>query len=376
MNLFRLLLIGLLSSLCSLASAAPIQVTDILGRQVTLPAPASRVVLAQARHFPVLALVHPDPANILAGWSDEFRTSFTNDYNAYLKAYPKLASVPVVARHTPSTFSIEQALALRPDLVVLTATFAGIGLGQSAEDSPLIQRLDAAGIPVIVIDFFVDPMKNTIPSLLALGDAVGQPERTREFVDFYRRHMDTIASRVAGVPADQRPNVFVHAHAGSTDCCNSPGTGTFNDMITYAGGHNIGADVLKSGTGRLNFEYINSRNPMVYVATGTGSGKRTSSGLHIGMGTSPEEARKSLRAIIEHNRLQALPAVRNGNSHGIWHAFNDSPLHMIFIEALARWLQPERFADIDPLATLKEVNERFLTVPMSGTYLVDLEPTP
>ncbi|MDS1138857.1 ABC transporter substrate-binding protein [Pusillimonas sp. SM2304] len=376
MNLFRLLLIGLLSGLCSLASAAPIQVTDILGRQVTLPAPASRVVLAQARHFPVLALVHPDPANILAGWSDEFRTSFTNDYNAYLKAYPKLASVQVVARHTPSTFSIEQALALRPDLVVLTATFAGIGLGQSAEDSPLIQRLDAAGIPVIVIDFFVDPMQNTVPSLLALGDAVGQPERTREFVDFYRRHMDAIARRVADVPADQRPNVFVHAHAGSTDCCNSPGTGTFNDMITYAGGHNIGADVLKSGTGRLNFEYINSRNPMVYVATGTGSGKRTSSGLHIGMGTSPEEARKSLRAIIEHNRLQALPAVRNGNSHGIWHAFNDSPLHMIFIEALARWLQPERFADIDPLATLKEVNERFLTVPMSGTYLVDLEPTP
>src|SRR5690606_7611744 len=122
--------------------------------------------------------------------------------------------------------------------------------------------------------------------------------------------------------------------------------------------------------------YINSRNPAVYIATGTGSGKRTHSGLHIGMDTSPEEARKSLRSIIERSRLQALPAVRNGNSHGIWHAFNDSPLHMIFIEALARWIQPERFADIDPLATLKEVNERFLSVPMTGTYLIDLNPAP
>src|SRR5690606_6630544 len=268
---------------------------------------------------------------ILAGWSDEFRTSFTNEYDAYLKEYPSLASVQVVGRHTPDTFSVEQTLALRPDLVVLTASFAGIGRGQSAEDSPLIQRLSAAGVPVIVIDFFVDPMENTIPSLLALGNAVGQPERTQAFVDFYRQHMDTIAHRLADVPADQRPNVFVHAHAGSTDCCNSPGTGTFNDMITYAGGHNIGADVLKSSTGRLNFEYINSRNPVVYVATGTGSGKRTGSGLRIGAGTSPEDARQSLQAIIEHNRLQALPAVRNGNSHGIWHAFNDSPLHMIFI---------------------------------------------
>src|SRR5690606_289668 len=136
-------------------------------------------------------------------------------------------------------------------------------------------------------DFFIDPIINTVPSLLALGNAIGQPERTQEFISFYRQHMDKVASRLADVPADQRPKVFLHAHAGSTECCNSPGTGTFNDMITYAGGHNIGADVLKSGTGRLNFEYINSRNPAVYIATGTGSGKRTHSGLHIGMGTSP-----------------------------------------------------------------------------------------
>lgn len=185
--------------------------------------------------------------------------------------------------------------------------------------------------------------------------------------------MKGIAQRLADLPADQRPPVFVHAHAGSTDCCNSPGAGTFNDMISYAGGHNIGADVLKSSTGKLNFEYINSRAPVVYVATGTGSGKRTSSGLRIGTGVSPEQARESLQAIIDGNRLQALPAVRSGNSHGIWHAFNDSPLHMIFIEALAGWIHPDRFQGVSAAKTLQEVNERFLTVPMEGTYMIDLQ---
>src|SRR5690606_9876176 len=356
----------------TLASAQPITVTDALGRQVTLQAPAKRVILTQARHLQVLALLHPDPVSILAGWSDEFRTSFSNEYQSYLERFPAIADIPVVGRHTADTFSVEQALALQPDLVVLTASFAGIGKGQDPEQSLIIRQFKAAGIPVMVIDFFVQPMENTIPSLRALGQALGQEQRTEAFIELYQSHMDNVAKRLANVPADQKPSVFVHAHAGSTDCCNSPGTGTFSEMIEYAGGHNIGSDVLKTVTGRLSFEYINSRNPSIYVATGTGSGKRTRSGLVIGTGADEDEARQSLERIIASNRLSALPAVRNGNAHGIWHAFNDSPLHVIFIEALAGWIHPERFAGISAQGTLDEVNQRFLTVPLQGTYMVNL----
>jgi len=356
------------------ATAAPIQVTDVLGRQVTLPGPAHRVVLAQARHFQVLSLLTPDPAAILAGWSDEFKTSFAPDYQAALRRFPSLARVPVVGRHTADSFSVESTLALRPDLVVMTASFAGLAPGQAAGDSPLIGRLEAAGIPVIVIDFFMRPMENTIPSLRALGRAIGHEAQTEAFIRFYAQHMRAVAQRLDGLPEDQRPAVFVHAHAGSTDCCNSPGVGTFNEMVRYAGGHNIGADVLKSATGKLNFEYINSREPQVYVATGTGS--RAAKGLAIGAGVSEAQARASLQRLIEANRLDALPAVRSGNSHGIWHAFNDSPLHVVFIEALARWIHPDRFADTDPAQTLREINTQFLAVPLEGTYLVDLRPRP
>ena len=371
LNTLRALLLGL-ACLAGTASAAPIHVTDVLGRQVTLPGPAHRVVLAQARHFQVLSLLTPDPAALLAGWSDELRTSFAPDYQAALKRFPGLADVPVVGRHTPDSFSVERTLALRPDLVVMTATFAGLAPGQTASESPLIGRLESAGVPVIVIDFFLRPMENTVPSLRALGQAIGQPAQTEAFIAYYQQHMHTVAGRLADLPADQRPPVFVHAHAGSTDCCNSPGTGTFNDMITYAGGHNIGADVLKSATGKLNFEFINAKAPRVYVATGTGSRKGT--GLAIGAGTDEADARASLARLIDDNHLNALPAVISGNSHGIWHAFNDSPLHMVFIEALAHWIHPDRFADVDPAATLREINQRFMAVPLEGTYLVDLKP--
>lgn len=367
----RALLLGL-ACLAGAAAAAPIQVTDVLGRTVVLPEPAHRVVLAQARHFQVLSLLAPDPAALLAGWSDELRTSFEPDYRAALKRFPDLAQVAIVGRHSPDSFSVESTLALRPDLVVMTATFAGLAPGQAPGESPLIGRLEAAGVPVIVIDFFLQPMENTIPSLRALGQAIGQPERTEAFIAFYQQHMRAVAERLADLPAGQRPPVFVHAHAGTMDCCSSPGTGTFNDMISYAGGHNIGADVLKSATGKLNFEYINARAPQVYVATGTGSQKGT--GLAIGAGVSEDDARASLTRLVEANHLGALPAVRSGNSHGIWHAFNDTPLHVVFIEALAHWIHPDRFADMDPAATLREINERFMAVPLEGTYLVNLDP--
>jgi len=359
---------GLLTGLPALA--APIEVTDVVGRTVTLKKPAQRVVLAQARHFPVLALIHDDPASILAGWSDEFKTSFANDYADYLKAFPSLARVPVVGRHTPDTFSVESSLAQRPDLVILTAAFAGLRKGANPSESPLIRQFEAAGVPVVVIDFFMDPFENTVPSLRLLGKALGREDQAEAFIEFYVQHMDGVAGLVMGKA--ERPPVFVHAHAGTTDCCYSPGVGTFNDMISFAGGHNIGADVIRNATGQLGFEYINSRNPTVYVATGTGATQRTGNGLDIGSTATPDAARVSLRSVIDRQGLGALQAVRTGNAHGVWHGFNDSPLHVVFIEALARWIDPVERANLSPQATLDEINKRFLPVPMRGTYLVDL----
>lgn len=353
--------------------AEPIQVTDVMGREITLPQPAKRIILTQARHMPVLALLHPDPISLLVGWSDEFKTSFANEYKTYEQHFPAINQIAVIGRHTAESFSIEQSLAQRPDLVVLTSRFAGLLPNQDPKESALIRRFEDAGVAVLIVDFFMDPMNNTIPSLRALGAAIGEPERTAEFITFYEQQMQTVSERLQGVTEQDRPLVFVHAHAGSTDCCNSPGQGTFNDMISYAGGHNIGADVLKTQTGKLNFEYINASNPAAYVATGTGASSRNQAGgLRIGTNASEEEARTSLEQIIKSNRLQHLHAVQQGNAHGIWHAFNDSPLHVIFIQALANWLHPDLMQGVSAQSTLDTINERFLTIPMQGSYLVNI----
>jgi iron complex transport system substrate-binding protein len=351
----------------------PIVLQDVLGRTVTLPGPAKRVILAQARYLPVLGLIHPDPVSLLVGWSDEFKTSYASEYAVYRAKFPQIEAITVVGRHTADTFSVEKSLSLRPDLVILTAAFAGVALGADPGSPALIKRFESAGVPVLVVDFFMRPIANTEPSILLLGRALGRDAQAQALAAFYRTRMERVARRTAQ-PGRKPPLVLVHAHAGSTDCCNSPGVGAFNDMITLAGGHNIGADVLKSATGQLAFEYIHSRNPAVYVATGTGATRRATSGLVIGMGAVASQARASLQTLIESQRLSALTAVRSDNVHGIWHGFNDSPLNVVFIEALARWIDPAAFADVSPQGTLDTINERFAAVPYVGTFMIDLTP--
>lgn len=367
LKFLRFLVAGIALAVAAAAQAAPISLTDIAGRKVTLPHPAKRIVLAQARYLPVLGLLTPDPVSILAGWSDEFKSSYPAEYRSYLAKFPALANVPVVGQHTAASFSVEKALAVKPDLVLLTASFAGLRKGSDPNASPLIRSFTAAGVPVLVVDFFIDPLKNTVPSVRLLGQALGRSGQAEDFIRFYQEQMQRVAGRVAAIKS--RPTVLVHAHAGTTDCCNSPGIGTFDDMITFAGGHNIGADVLKTPTGQLSLEYVLSRNPEIYIATGTGGS--AARGLAIGEQATPQQAGASLHKVVAESRLGAIAAVRSGNAHGIWHGFNDSPLNVVFIQALAAWINPEAFRGVSAADTLAQISRRFMAVPMSGTYLID-----
>ena len=141
-------------------------------------------------------------------------------------------------------------------------------------------------------------------------------------------------------------------------------------MIRFAGGHNIGADLIPGSTGDLSLEYVIAQDPRVYVATGGPYGGR--GGVSLGPGVPPETARQELVEVLRRSRLDVLSAVRQGRAHAIWHGFNDTPAHVLMLEALALWLHPERCGDLDPSATMAELNARFLSIPMEGAHWADL----
>src|SRR5690606_35415896 len=49
-----------------------IVLSDVAGREVSLPGPAERVLLGEGRQLVALALLHPNPGSLVAGWLGDF----------------------------------------------------------------------------------------------------------------------------------------------------------------------------------------------------------------------------------------------------------------------------------------------------------------
>lgn len=337
--------------------------TDLRGRALSIKLPVKTLSIDDGRYLIGLALIHPDPVSVLAAWSGDVNRISPEMYAAFVQKFPALATLP----KTPSSaadFDVEAVLTAGPDVAV-------VSLGSGPTDAQ-VSQLEAAGVSVAFIDFFTHPFDNQAKSLSLLGKLVGREKQAADYNAFRAERLKRIADKVATIPQDKRPTVFLEAHAGnSPDCCNSPGKGNVGDYITFVGGRNIGADVLTAASGKLNLEYVIDRDPTVYIATG-GPHLKKAGGFVVGPQFTPDEARASLRKVASRKGIANLTAIGAGRVHGLSHQLINSPIDIVATEVMAKWIHPELFADLDPRATLDEINTRFLAVPYRGDYWVDL----
>lgn len=345
------------------AGSAAGSLTDLRGRALELKTPVGKLSIDDGRYLIGLALIHPDPVSVLAAWSGDVNRISPEIYAAFVAKFPALATLP----KTPSSaadFNVEAVLTAAPQVAV-------VSLGSGPTDAQVAQ-LEAAGVTVAFIDFFTHPFDNQAKSLSLLGRLVGREEQATAYNAFRAERLKVIADRVAAIPEADRPTVFLEAHAGnSPDCCNSVGQGNVGDYIAFVGGRNIGAEVLKSASGKLNLEYVIDRDPDVYIATG-GPHLEKVGGFVVGPQYTPDQARAALRKVASRRGIADLTAVGAGRTHGLSHQLINSPIDIVATQVLAKWIHPTLFADLDPRATLDEINSRFLAVPYRGDYWIDL----
>ncbi|WP_245155727.1 ABC transporter substrate-binding protein [Paracoccus ravus] len=358
----RLCLASLLVLGTVMAARADIWATDVTGQRVTLPAPARRIVLGEGRHLTVLGMLHKDPVALVAGWrTDKGIDPATSA--AYAARFPQIAGIATVGAGNRQ-ISVEQVIALQPDLLLLSL--------MDHSDPQLqqpISQIRAAGIPVAFIDFFSQPIENTPASLELLGRLTGAEARATELAALYSSRLDAIRQRLEqAAPAPAR--VFVQVHATPEKCCSTVGPGVYDAFITAAGGQNIGREMVPGVMGNVGLENLLVADPDVLLATG-GQHMAARGGLVLGAGVPNEDAQASFRALLAAPGIAQLRAVREGRTHAIWHLFNDTPLHVALVEYLAKSFHPQLFADLDPDATLDEMERRFSPVRVSGSWWLD-----
>lgn len=367
------LLLALLRAVVALAilalsvvpAAAEIVLTDAAGRQVRLLKPAERIVTNESLLLLSMALIERDPVARLAGWAAPRRLDrgFYEDVRA---RFPQIGDIPEVSGVTPTTSSAEAVLSAQPDLFVVSIW--------SPEWQDIVDVLERAGVPTIFLDGprseKLDPAAASLEALEILAAAIDRKPQARAYADYVREHMRWIEERLRG--ASTQPSVLIDAHA-TTNCCATPGRDNrLTDYVALARARSIGADV-PGYDGLLSAEFVIGRNPDVLIATG-GPHLSSQGGLVVGGEISPQQAEASLRAVIEDSLRKNLGAVKNGRAYGISHQLSISALSFLIYECFAKWLHPDLLGDVDPDATLRELNRRFLAVPLEGTFWIALEP--
>jgi iron complex transport system substrate-binding protein len=354
------------SPLVALAQAQwPMTVTDAVGRQVTIPAPPKAVLLGTGFNLVALSLIHPDPVSLLVGWSGDMKGDNPEIYESYLRKFPKLADVPLIDDGSGPGLSFETILTLKADLAVLANWQADTEAGRRA-----MEYLESTGVPVIVVDFNNEVLKNTPDNMRLLGKVFEREEQAEDFARFYEERLARIRERVAG-SSEPGPKVLMEAFPAPDRCCWAYGVGGLGEFIAITGSRNIAEGALPRPGGMMNAEAVMAENPDVYIATSSPGGKY--SGFSIGPGVTAEEAETTLAESVDKPVMASIAAVRNGRVHGLWNFFNAVPLNIVAAEAFASWLRPDLFPDVDPAATLAEINRRFAAVPFEGSYWISLQ---
>jgi iron complex transport system substrate-binding protein len=360
----------LLASLPALADK--VAVTDVLGRKVEVEAPVRHVILGEGRQmYFVAALDRDEPFKRVVGWRDDLSKADPDSYKAYLARYPQIARLPTFGGTKEGAFNIEQAIALKPDVL-----FLNVEAKVASDEASLVEKLASVGIPVVYVDFRERPFQNTEPSMRLIGKLFGKETIAEDFIAFRAAEIAKVTERLARVQNLKRPVVMMERAGGySDDCCMSFGNENFGKMVEIAGGRNLAGDLIPGTFGTVNPEAVVAANPEVVIITGGNWGAYVPGGAWVGLGpgTDLAEARRKLNGLAKRPAFSQTQAVKNGRVHAIWHQFYNSPYQFVAIQEMATWLHPELFKDLDASATLKTLHERFLPLPYEPGYWVTVE---
>lgn len=349
-----------------------IKIKDITGRDVEVSVPVERVILGEGRQIYFTGALDTDaPFKRVVGWRDDFQKADLDGYNIYLQKFPEMAKIPTFGGMKDGTFDIEQAVALKPDVIIMNTEAKS-----ATEESGYIEKLAKVGIPLVYIDFREKPMQHTDESMRIIGKLFGKEARAEEFVKFHDEQLARVTDTLAKAGDLKKPVVFMERAGGySEDCCMSFGNENFGKMVELAGGINMAKDIIPGTFGAVNPEQIIASNPDQVIVTGSNWELYVPGGAWVGVGPGADKAKaeEKLAALMKRPAFTGIKAVTEGNVHAIWHQFYNSPYQFVAVQQIAKWLHPDLFTDLDPEATFKELHERFLPVAYHTGYFASLK---
>lgn len=338
---------------------------DLVGRTVWISKGVERIVLPRSKDIYLLASLLGDalPDKLIA-WGPDLLKDDTELYGRLLQRFPRLGQIPLTGSVYGDALNPEQIVALRPDLVVLDKFMLDHGY-------KYIERLEAAGLPIIFLDGSNDPLAGPQKGVGLLGEILGVSERAQAVVRFVDDQLSRVVSHI-GASTETPPSVYLEqgylgpsAYAdtyGGTDPL--VGRTSWGVILHALKVRNI-ADGIVARQAPIHPEYLFRADPDIIVITGQNWSNPGS--MRLGCNVRAEDARRCLAGFLGRPGWDQISAVKNKRVYGVFH--NTSAITVFAgIQALAKYCYPGLFEDLYPEENLREFHERFLPIGLGGTW--------
>jgi iron complex transport system substrate-binding protein len=317
-----------------------------VGREVALPLPLRRIVVFNRYTTEFIRAIAG--MDVVVGFDVDVRTS-----GAY---WPGAQATMVVGQaQSNAAPNYEAIVQTQPDVVF----FARNGPWEEAS-----RVLAPFHIPVFVITGW-DVLKHEW-NVDLLGRLFAQPERAVKLNAFYRGYRDLLKTRLEGVT---RKRVYVEEVGDYKALLKGSG---WHDMVETGGGINVFGDInildqpKARGTVQgfdTDAEEILSRKPDVLI--------KLHSNQRIAIDDA--EARAVLQRFVARPGFENLAAVKAGQVYSLSYYHASAGSKIVGALQIAKWLYPDRFADLDPSEAMRIWLEDFQGVPAPGHYWIRIQ---
>ncbi|MBJ7539332.1 ABC transporter substrate-binding protein [Marinomonas transparens] len=346
------------------ATQAKVEViNDVLGRQVDVDVPAKRVILGFYAEDYMAIGTEKAFDNVVGLSLDTWKGWRPASWDLYTNYRPSLKNIPDVGEVEAQTFSIEKVLSLKPSVILLADwQFKGLGMD--------VDRLEDAGIPIIVVDYNAQTLERHIKSTHIIGQLTGQEKRAEQIASEYQQTIESTRQRIkeANLP---KPRTYIEfGNKGPSQYSFTYGKNMWGAMVTAMGGDNIAAPFVE-WWGPMNPEQVLASKPEVVFLSGTESGVKGEA-LPMGQGIDRKLALSRLRGFETRAGWQQMPAVENGRVHGIYQGASRSILDAPMAQFLAKAMYPSLFKDVNPEQEYLNFYKKYLPVTPTGTFTVNI----
>ena len=154
---------------------------------------------------------------------------------------PEVEKIPKVGKLL--NINVETLLALHPDLVLITSHV-------TKED---VAKIENAGIPVFSVKA-EDNIEGLFYTIDKMGEILNRQEEATTLATNYRHKIDSMQQQ----KPEATKSVYYVVGFGKTGDFTAPGNSYIHDIITLAGGRNIGEDLT---TWSVNREHLFEQDP-------------------------------------------------------------------------------------------------------------------